>query len=130
MAGAPVPMEEATSAEALLTFQDAFERFQAIITPEDRRLFETTTLHDVEEEVLSFEKRLAARPTSRNMRCLRNMRSLQPYLQSLEQYSKIVDTLCSGTPFLCPIWGPVKLMLMVSKPSVMGYDQQDVSRFV
>jgi hypothetical protein len=35
-------------------------------------------------------------------------------LRGMEHYSKVVEVLCNGTPYLSWIWAPIKLMLMVS----------------
>ncbi|KAF2728956.1 ankyrin [Polyplosphaeria fusca] len=42
------------------------------------------------------------------------MARLQPFLQAMEHYAKVVEVLCNGTPYLSWIWAPVKLMLMLS----------------
>jgi hypothetical protein len=96
------------SPQARLTLQNAFERFAGTVTPDDRRLFNNTTLQDVREEAGDIERQLRARRT------LRNMARLEPFLRGMEHYSKVVEVLCNGTPYLSWIWAPVKLMLMVS----------------
>ncbi|EUC41875.1 hypothetical protein COCMIDRAFT_57997, partial [Bipolaris oryzae ATCC 44560] len=39
------------------------------------------------------------------------MARLDPFLRGMEHYSKVVEVLCNGTPYLAWIWAPVKLML-------------------
>ena len=87
--------------------QDAFTRFAATVNPDDKRLFNNTTLKDVRDEALKIERELRARRTQRNLA------RLGPFLSGLEHYSKVVEVLCNGTPYLSWIWAPVKLMLMV-----------------
>jgi len=99
----------APSAQARHTLQDAFERFASTVTPDDHRLFRDTQLKDVRDEAMKIERQLRAR------RMQRNMARLDPFLQGMEHYSKVVEVLCNGTPFLPWIWAPVKLMLMVSR---------------
>ncbi|ORY00158.1 hypothetical protein BCR34DRAFT_606363 [Clohesyomyces aquaticus] len=96
------------SAQALHTIQTAFDRFAATVTPEDRDEFTRTELKDVRNAALRIEAQLASR------RSLCNMRRLQPFLAGLERYSKAIDVLCNGTPFLPWAWAPVKLILQIS----------------
>jgi hypothetical protein len=100
----------APSAQARLTLQDAFERFATTVMSDDERLFHNTRLKDVRDEAMQIERQLRAR------RMQRNMARLEPFLRGMEHYSKVVEVLCNGTPYLPWIWAPVKLMLMVSQP--------------
>jgi hypothetical protein len=100
----------ASSAQAHLVLNDAFERFASTVTPDDSRMFHDTNLQGVRDEALKIEKQLRARRTQRNMR------RLEPFLRGMEHYSKVMEVLCNGTPYLSWVWAPVKLMLMVSLP--------------
>lgn len=86
------------SAQARLTLHDAFERFSQTVSVEDRRQFDSTMLEDVRGAALQIERQLAAQ------RSLRYMRRLEPFLRGLEQYSKSIDVLCNGTPYLPWVW--------------------------
>jgi hypothetical protein len=99
------------SPQARHTLLSAIERFATTVTPEDQRVFNNTKLKDVRDEAIQVERQLRARRTQRNMA------RLEPFLRGVEHYSKVVEVLCNGTPFLPWIWAPVKLMLMVSQPS-------------
>jgi len=101
-------MAQQSSAQARLTLHDAFERFGATVTPDDKRDFANTGLKDVRDEAIRIERQLRARRTQKNMA------RLEPFLRGMEHYSKAVEVLCNGTPYLSWIWAPVKLMLMVS----------------
>jgi hypothetical protein len=96
------------SPQARFALRDAFERFAGSVTPDDKRLFHNTTLQDVRDEAIKIEGQLRARRTQRHMA------RLEPFLHGIEHYSKVVEVLCNGTPYLSWIWAPVKLMLMVS----------------
>lgn len=101
-------MTQQPSVQARLTLRDAFERFAATVTPGDKREFTNTKLNDVRDEAIKIEQQLRARRTQRYMV------RLDPFLRGVEHYSKVVEVLCNGTPYLSWIWAPVKLMLMVS----------------
>ncbi|KAH3951684.1 hypothetical protein HBI56_079460 [Parastagonospora nodorum] len=107
----------APSAQARLTLQDAFERFASTVTPDDRRLFHNTELKDVRDEAMRIERQLRAR------RMQRNMARLDPFLRGMEHYSKVVEVLCNGTPYLSWIWAPVKLMLMITVDSISAFEK-------
>ena len=79
-------------------FHDAFDRLKSIVTKDDARSFQSTTLQDVRIAALDLENQLGERQS------LRNMRRIQPFLAGLERYASAVDTLCNGTPYLPWIW--------------------------
>ncbi|KAH7385941.1 hypothetical protein BKA66DRAFT_403042, partial [Pyrenochaeta sp. MPI-SDFR-AT-0127] len=96
-----------TSSLATLTpqarriFQESFEKFERTVQNQskyDQREFTNTTLRDVQEAAKEIEQQLAAR------QCLRNLKRLEPLLNGLETYSKVVEVLCNGTPYVPWIW--------------------------
>jgi hypothetical protein len=101
------------AASQLATFESAFLLLRDAIKPHHAVEFQSTTLKDVWEAANEIEK------IQRQRRLLRNMGRLKPFLQGLEKYSKSIDTLCNGTPFLPWVWAPVKLILqvMLSSPA-------------
>ena len=78
--------------------QEAFERLQGSVNPQDARDFQSTTLKDVWRAALDIERQQRQRAS------LRNMRKIEPFLKAIEIYSKSLDTLCNGTPFLPWVW--------------------------
>ena len=86
------------STQALRTIQSAFERFEATVIPNDKAEFTNTELEDVRNAALEIEKHLAER------RALCNTRRLQRFFDGLERYSKAVEVLCNGTPYLPWAW--------------------------
>jgi hypothetical protein len=118
--------------QARRTFQESFDVFEKTVhrySTTDDRDFSDTTLQDVREAARQIERQLAAR------QCLRNMKRLEPLLNGLEAYSKVVEVLCNGTPFIPWVWvslsvhfvqycadfgrplkAPIKLMMKVIMP--------------
>ena len=76
----------------------AFKRFELKIYPVDQYDFRTATLGDVKKAAREVESHLAARKS------LRNLKRIQPFLDGLERYSKVIEVLCQGTPYLSFIW--------------------------
>ena len=106
-------MGSTTSPQARVQFQQAFNRFEKTISFDDRRDFQSTTLKDVREAARAIEKELG------NKGSLRNMRRLQPFFEGLERYSKIVEVLCNGTPYLSFVW--VSTLIAMSLTDQVAY---------
>jgi hypothetical protein len=87
--------------QARRTFQDSFDKFDKTVqkrSKTDQQEFNDTTLRDVYEAAKGIEQQLAAQQR------LRNLKRLEPLLNGLEAYSKVVEVLCNGTPYLPWIW--------------------------
>lgn len=112
-----MPLAPAVSAPARQTMRAAFEKLERTVTPADSRAFRSTTLLQVRTTALELENQLAAR------QALCNLRRLAPLLNGLEHYSKAVDVLCNGTPFLPWIWAPITLILRVASEYVEAFEQ-------
>ena len=112
-----MPLTPAVSALARQTMRTAFENLERTVTPADSRAFRSTTLHHVRTAALELENQLAAR------QALCNMRRLAPLLNGLEHYSRVVDVLCNGTPFLSWIWAPITLILRAASEYVEAFEQ-------
>ncbi|RFU25006.1 hypothetical protein B7463_g11335, partial [Scytalidium lignicola] len=112
-----MPLAPAVSALARKTIKAAFEELNQTITPADSRDFRVTTLQDVQNAALEIERQLAARGS------LRNMRRLMPLFRGLGHYSKVVDVLCNGTPYLSWIWAPITLILQLASEYVEAFEQ-------
>ena len=83
---------------ALDTIAVAFAALERRVHRQHVRSFQDTTLQDVWNAVGDVEKRLAAKAQSRGLR------RLKPLLDGLEHYSKAIEVLCNGTPYLPWIW--------------------------
>jgi len=112
-----MPLPPPVSALAFQTVRTAYEDLERTITPADSRDFHLKTLQDVRMAALEIEKQLAAR------RSLRNMRRLMPLFSGLEHYSRVIDILCNGTPYLPWIWAPITLILRVASEYVEAFEQ-------
>jgi hypothetical protein len=112
-----MPLPPPVSAAARQTIKAAFDDLDRTITLADSRDFRTTTIKNVRAAALEIENHVAARGS------LRNMRRLMPLLRGIEHYSKVMDTLCNGTPFLPWIWAPITLILRVASEHVEAFEQ-------
>lgn len=112
-----MPLTLPGSAAARQTIKAAFDDLDRTITPADSRDFRATTIKNVRDAALAIETQLAARGS------LRNMRRLMPLFRGMEHYSKVMDTLCNGTPYLPWIWAPITLILRVASEYVEAFEQ-------
>jgi hypothetical protein len=83
---------------ALASFQTAFDKLRESVSQSDAQKFKSTTLQDVWNAAIEIEK------TQRQRQSVRNMKRIEPFLKGLEKYSKTIEVLCNGTPFLPWIW--------------------------
>ena len=104
----PLSRRNADVEAAHRTIQVAFNELERAVLPADSRSFGGETLDGVKKAILELENQLASRSS------LRNMRRLLPFLSGLQYYSKTIEVLCNGTPYLPWLWAPVKVILKVS----------------
>ncbi|EHK42609.1 hypothetical protein TRIATDRAFT_224424, partial [Trichoderma atroviride IMI 206040] len=112
-----MPLPPPVSATARQTIRAAYDDLNRTITPADSRDFRATTIKSVRDAALEIERQLAARGS------LRNMRRLMPLFRGIEHYSKVMDILCNGTPYLPWIWAPIALILRVASEHVEAFEQ-------
>lgn len=98
-------MASASTITPPVAFNTAFERLKEIVSKDDARSFNSTRMEDVWSTARDIERYLASR------RSLRGFRRIQPFLAGIEQYSKVVEVICNGTPYMPYIW--------VSRPKEM-----------
>lgn len=106
------------------TLEHAFQKLKQSITPTDAHVFQSTELKDIRIAAEDIEKE------QRKRQSVRNMARLKPLLDVLEKYSRVIEVLCNGTPYMPYVWvsrqdfssflqadeskAPIKLMLQVS----------------
>lgn len=81
-----------------VAFNTAFERLNEIVSKDDARSFNSTRMEDVWTTARDIERHLESR------RSLRGFRRIQPFLAGIEQYSKVVEVICNGTPYMPYLW--------------------------
>lgn len=99
-------MASASAVTPPLAFKTAFERLKETVSKDDARSFNSTTMEDVWTTTKDIERYLESR------RSLRGFRRIQPFLVGLEQYSKVVEVICNGTPYMPYIWASLSAGLI------------------
>jgi hypothetical protein len=77
---------------------DAFEKLKRSISQEDAYKFASTELKDVWWAVREIDRQQRERQSAQNLR------RIEPLLRGIEKYSKVVEVLCNGTPYLPYVW--------------------------
>ncbi|KAK4164614.1 hypothetical protein QBC43DRAFT_352703 [Cladorrhinum sp. PSN259] len=113
----PLGTPPAVSPAALRTIKNAFRDLEKSLSVADRRNLQDTTLDDVRRAATMVQDQLAARQS------LRNMRRLLPLFDGLSYYSKSIEVLCNGTPYMCWIWAPLKVILKVASDYVEAFER-------
>jgi hypothetical protein len=96
----------------MATIEDEFKQvadsFAKRLKPDEQAFFSFTTLHDVEIAVKDIQDQ------QRKSKTAQNLTRMQPFLQAMSQYEGIIEVFLNTSAILCFVWGPMKMMLMVS----------------
>ena len=88
----------ASQPQVPVSFDAAFERLRSSVSQDHARAFASTEMKDVWDAARDLERQLERRQS------LRGLRRIEPFLTGIEQYAKVVEVLCNGTPYLPWIW--------------------------
>jgi hypothetical protein len=73
------------------------------------------------EEVYDAAEKLQEEQAKRGR--LRHLRRIDPYLERLRQYSEVIETFVQAkSDILALIWGPIRLLLQISKNLTQSFD--------
>jgi hypothetical protein len=80
------------------TIQKAFDSLQRSLSVEHQHTFGSTALQNVWSAIQDIET------AQRKSQCAQNLRRIEPLLEALEKYAKVIEVLCNGTQYLSFIW--------------------------
>jgi hypothetical protein len=92
-------------ADARDTISRSFERLRQSVSDEDAHVFASTELSDVWKAVREIDA------SQRKRQSAQNLRRVEPLLKGLEKYTKVIEVLCNGTPYLPYVWVCVRALL-------------------
>ena len=99
----------AASDDALRKIETAFNNFWKIITPRDERDFKSLELAELRRQIQNIESTIDSQVTQLHLR------SILAFVDAVDKYSEVIGVLCQGTPYLCFLWAPVKLFIVIAK---------------
>lgn len=109
----------------MATIEDDFRKvltdFKKKLKPEEQAEFKITTLAELEKVAYEVQE------TQRKSKTARNLKKIEPFLQAMSQYTRIIEVFLNASSFLCFVWGPMKSMLLVSLPLSCYYRYLTVS---
>lgn len=73
-------------------FSRVLSAFRRRLSPQDINQFQSTTLEDLKEEITRIQKIQAQR------RGFRNLNKVRPFLNGIEQYSKVIEVFVNAKP--------------------------------
>lgn len=80
-------------------FSSVLSAFRRRLTPQDVNDFQSTTLEDLKEEITRIQRTQAQR------RGFRNLNKIRPFLNGIEQYSKVIEVFVNAKPdIMAFIW--------------------------
>lgn len=80
-------------------FSSVLSAFRLRLTPQDINDFQSTTLEDLKEEITKIQRTQAQR------RGFRNLAKIRPFLNGIEQYSKVIEVFVNVKPAIMAfIW--------------------------
>ena len=91
-------------------FQEALKKFKARLSSHERGSFQYTTLDDLRLALLQMQDRQA-----RNFEN-RNLRRVQRFLEGFSQLGQVVEVFLNSADSVGFVWGPMKFILLVSRP--------------
>lgn len=108
----PIPLPTA-SVSPIDTLSDALKSFQDCLDSEQKAELEAIRAVPDAHAVAEFTHQLDLESAKRKSRCV--AARLSPFLESIQQFSGIVETFVSSHPQIAAlIWGSIKLVLQVS----------------
>jgi hypothetical protein len=77
---------------------EAFEKLRRSISEEDAHKFASTELNDVWSAIREIDSKQRKRLSAQNLR------RIEPLLRGIEKYTKVIEVLCNGTPYMPYVW--------------------------
>ena len=77
---------------------DAFKKLKRSVSEDDAHKFASTELEDVWVAVREIDSKQRKRLSAQNLR------RIEPLLRGIEKYTKVIEVLCNGTPYLPYVW--------------------------
>jgi len=88
-------------------FKNAVADFRKHLKPEEESQFKFTTLNDLQLAAKDIQEK------QRKTKTTRSLTRIQPFLQAMTEYTKVIEVFLNTSSILCFIWGPMKFMLLV-----------------
>ena len=89
------------------SFRLILSKFKKRLTQKEQDDFQFATLDDVRLEMARIQREQASKKE------MMNMPRIQPFLEAMEQFGKVIEVFLNTSEFVAFIWGPMKFVLQV-----------------
>lgn len=83
---------------ATIALDVAVNQLKQSLSQTDTVDFQSTTIEELWQAVMDIQQ------VQRDRQSLCNLTRIQPLLDTLQRYSKVIEVLCNGTPYMPWIW--------------------------
>ncbi|KAL8303462.1 hypothetical protein RB597_005051 [Gaeumannomyces tritici] len=90
-------------------FRRVSDAFKADLTPQELDYFQSSRLEDVQHALSRVQSEQEAKGS------LRFLRRIEPFVNTMLEYSKVVEVFINVEETMALIWGPLRFMLMMTK---------------
>ncbi|KAI0549688.1 WD40 repeat-like protein [Xylaria curta] len=105
------------TASKLDSFHKALKRFKKALPPNLVDEFSVCSLDDVRDICREIQDAHGRNGT------LRHMRRLEPFIEAMEQFGKVIEMFANVNEIVCFIWGPIKFLLGVTRTHMNSFDK-------
>jgi DNA helicase IV len=85
-------------------FKQVVDDFVKRLKPDEKAAFASTTLSELQNEVVNLQER------QRKSKTAQNLRRIDPLLQAMSQYTQVIEVFLNTSSILCFVWGPMKFI--------------------
>ncbi|KAI1752664.1 WD40 repeat-like protein [Xylaria castorea] len=99
------------------SFQKALQRFKKALPPNLVDTFSVCSLDDVRDICRDIQDAHGRKGT------LRYMRRLEPFIEAMEQFGRVIEMFANVNEIVCFIWGPIKFLLGITRTHMNSFDK-------
>ncbi|KAF2219821.1 hypothetical protein BDZ85DRAFT_41489 [Elsinoe ampelina] len=97
-------------------FVEALAKFKLRLKPEERNFFAGTTIENLHTTIQAIQNR------HRTTRKIKNLNRLRKFVEIFDAYSKTLDLFVNVNDLIAFVWGPVKLLLLLTHKVADAFD--------
>jgi hypothetical protein len=107
----PKPATDTSSPSTAVTavFNDTLAKFKKDLKRRDLTTFQVTTLDKLQQTIVDIQ---AKQMNTRRLQCIRR---LEPFIEAMNQFGKVIEPFCNANEFVAFVWGPLKFLLLTAE---------------
>lgn len=113
----PAPTPQTPRDPFAVALDELLIKFKNRLTATELQKFKGTTLQDVKKTLIDIEKR------QETQRELRNLTRIRGFLDTMEQFGKVIELFTNSSNMVAFVWGPLKFLLQTSSTWATSLDR-------